>query len=374
MKLGLLLCLAALLAPAQEDRIVVVYVSHDQEHSEGILKRFEAKSGIRVQAQFDTEDNKTVGLVNRIIQEAAAPVADVFWNNEAAQSERLRRKGLLEPYISPEAAGIPPAFKDAEGHWTGFAARARVLIWNRELVRLEDLPRSLLDLTRPAWKGRFALARPLTGTTLTHAGALHALWGEARTEEFFDALMAQSPRFEAGNAQVSRIVAEGTCPIGLTDTDDVHGRRLEGAPVDAAYLDQGEGDIGTLVIPNTVMILRGARHPSAARRLVDFLLSAEVEEALASGRAAQIPLRAGVKHPPHVRGVAEIRGMAVDFGAVGASLEAYKPALDRRFIEGRMRREGESEAVSRPLLFAMAALVLVLVFAWRALRPGRRGA
>src|SRR5262245_17421663 len=98
--------------PGGDEGTVSVYVSLDFEHASAILDLFTKETGIRVEPSSDTEDNKTVGLVTKIIGEGDRPLADVFWNNECAQSERLRALGRLEPYAPPTAGKIPAGFKD----------------------------------------------------------------------------------------------------------------------------------------------------------------------------------------------------------------------------------------------------------------------
>lgn len=377
----ILLVLTLLLTPAlgqsqknlDTEGQVSVYVSLDEEHSSKILKLFESETGIKVRYNPDTEDNKTVGLVNKILAEGDSPVADVFWNNECGQSERLRRKGRLEPYESPSAAAIGARFRGEGGAWTGFAARRRVLIWNREKIKLSELPKTLEELAEPRFASRLCMAKPLTGTTMTHAGALYAAWGVARTEAWFGSLQKNGTRFERGNAQVARLVADGEFPFGLTDTDDVHVRRLEGKPVDDHYLDVD--GMGTLCIPNSLMILKGARHPKAARALLDFLLTPRIESMLATGPSAQIPLHPGVPSPPHVLGLDSIRSMDVSWSRVGEMIEAHARDLERRFQGGGAASPSESSKGIPAIGFALAALVLGLVFAFLALkRPRGAGA
>ncbi|MBN1152231.1 MAG: ABC transporter substrate-binding protein, partial [Dehalococcoidia bacterium] len=122
---------------------VVVYVSLDQPFSEPVLQAFERNTGISVKAVYDVEAAKTTGLVNRIVAEGSRPMADVFWNNEFAQTILLQARGLLEPYDSPAAADIPDRFRDPESHWSGFAARSRVIIVNTDLVAASEYPRSI---------------------------------------------------------------------------------------------------------------------------------------------------------------------------------------------------------------------------------------
>ena len=118
---------------------VVVYVSHDQVFSEPILKDFEKDTGIKVKAVFDTEETKSAGAMNRLIAEKDNPQADVYWANEPIRAEVLRQKGVSAPYRSPNAEGIPEIFRDPSGFWTGFSARARMLVVDKNM---KDKPTS----------------------------------------------------------------------------------------------------------------------------------------------------------------------------------------------------------------------------------------
>jgi iron(III) transport system substrate-binding protein len=128
---------------------VVVYVSHDQVFSEPILKDFERDTGVKVRAIYDTEETKSTGTMNRLIAEKNNPQADVYWANEPIRAEVLRQQGIAAPYNSPNAQGIPAGFKDPNGYWTGFAARARVLIVNKNA---DAKPDSLLAYADPQWR------------------------------------------------------------------------------------------------------------------------------------------------------------------------------------------------------------------------------
>ena len=129
-----------------DQREVVIYTSVDQVYSEPVLEKFEDETGIKVKAVYDVEAAKTTGLVNRLIAEKGNPLADVWWNGEIAQTILLKEEGVLTPYSSTEADGIPSAYIDTEGYWTGFGGRARVLLVNTELVVPEEYPESIFDL------------------------------------------------------------------------------------------------------------------------------------------------------------------------------------------------------------------------------------
>jgi iron(III) transport system substrate-binding protein len=72
----------------------------------------------------------------------------------------LKSKGVLAPYRSPDAQGIPAALVDPDGFWTGFSARIRVIAYNTKLVKAEDAPQSVFDLAEPKWRGQAAMADP----------------------------------------------------------------------------------------------------------------------------------------------------------------------------------------------------------------------
>jgi len=341
-----------LLAPSTlaEGRLVV-YVSVDEEHSAAFLDDFRKETGIEVVAEYDTESNKTVGLVRRLIAEKGKPQADVYWNNEIATTIRLKHQGVLEPYVSESAEDIPAEFKDAEGHWTGFAARARVLIVNTNLVPEADRPTSMWDLADEKWRGRVCMARPETGTTATHAACLYVKDRDL-ADRYFDALVQNDVAWLTGNAHVMRDVREGRYAFGWTDTDDFNVARMLGAPVAQVYPDSGPEEIGTLYLPNTVMLIRGGPNPAEGKRLVDWLLRPEIERRLAEADSAQIPVRPGVPVPAHVKRPEQVgTRFLVDFETVGRE-------YDRWTLHVRAKLQAAQK--SAPTLFWILAGVIAL--------------
>ena len=277
---------------------LVVYCAHDLIYSEAVLREFEKQTGIRVSIVPDTEATKSLGLVNRLIREQDHPVCDVFWNNEILGTMDLARRELLQPYQSPAAERIPAAFKEPQGAWTGFAARMRVCIVNTEKMPAteEALAQALAgDLSR------MAVAKPLYGTTLTHYTVLWDLWGGDRLRQWHHEARRRGLREAAGNAMVKNLVAAGVCDFGWTDTDDYFQARDDGKPVALILVRADNGKV--ICIPNTVAIIRGTKRQHEAQQLVDFLLSAETESALARSGSRQIPLGKvnAADLPPEVR-------------------------------------------------------------------------
>ena len=321
--------------PRSEPR-VVLYSAQDQEFAAGLLDDFKQRTGLAVAPKYDTEANKSVSLYVELLSEKDRPRCDVFWNNEILATIRLQRQGLLEPYDSPAAKPYPASAKAADHTWYAFAARARVLIVNTDLVKPEDRPKSLFDLTDPRWKGQVVMARPLFGTTATQGACLFAVLGSDKAKDYYRNLKANGVQIAPGNKQVAEWVGQGHTPdghkvsVGVTDTDDTLEEKEAGHHVAMIFPDRDrpkDDVMGTLFIPNTLCVMKGSPNPRGARELVDYLLSPEVEARLAESASHQIPLNPEVKAklPGGMETPATVKAMQVDFDAAARAWdEAYE--------------------------------------------------
>ncbi len=315
-------------------RQVVVYTALDREFSQPVFDAFRQQTGIQVLAKFDTESTKTVGLANAILAEARRPRCDVFWNNEILNTLRLQEQDLLQPYAAEAGQKFPAEFRSRENKWFGFAARARVLIVNTDLVDGAQLPQSVFDLANPQWKDRVGIAKPLFGTTATHAAVLFHVLGAEPASEFFRNVR-QNCQIMSGNKGVAVAVARGQLAWGLTDTDDAMIEIAKGLPVKIVYPDQQPEGMGTLFIPNTVALIRNSRHSTSAKILLEFLLSPAVEEMLAEGPSAQIPLNGEINLPCRVATPSSIRALQVDFEAAAKMWAPAAQFLKQEFMSSK---------------------------------------
>lgn len=296
----------------KQAREVVVYAALDKEFSDRVLRQFESETGITVRAKFDVESNKTTGLANEILAHTANQRADLFWNNEILHTLRLQREGILEIVNGLDTSDFPAQFVSPSNEWFGFAARARVLIVNTDLISEDRYPRSVLELANPDWKDRCGMARPFFGTTATHAAVLADRWGPEKAKQFFTDV-AKNASIEGGNKQVALKVARGELVFGLTDTDDAIIEIEKGAPVAIVFPDQAADQMGTLLIPNTLCVIKNGPNTEHAKQLAAFLLRPEVEAQLAAGASAQIPLNRSVAATSRVLPNGDYRTMQVDF-------------------------------------------------------------
>jgi iron(III) transport system substrate-binding protein len=315
---------------------VVLYSAQDRPFAEAALADFTKTTGLTVAAKYDTEANKSVGLFRELQLEASRPRCDVHWNNEILTTLMLAKQGLLELYSSPAAADYPTFAKATDHAWTAFAARVRVILVNTDKVK--EVPQRLLDLTDPTWKGQLAMAKPLHGTTATQAACMFEVLGADGAKAFYRGLRANGVQIVPGNKQVAEAVGRGDASIGLTDTDDAMDEVLAGRPVAIVFPDATGGTdqhprMGTLFIPNTVAVVKGGPNSAGARKLVDYLLSPEIEKRLATAGGYQIPLNPKVEAdlPVVLRPARQAKPMQVDFAKAAAMWEEVQAFLRDEF-------------------------------------------
>lgn len=258
--------LGLLLSGCSEPPGLVVYCAQDQVYAEPILHEFERRTGVKIGAVYDSEAVKTVGLANRLLAERHHPRADLFWGNEEMRTRQLARQGI---------------FRSAKG-WAAMGYRSRRIIVNTNLLPVNRAPKSWLDLTNANWRGKIAFAYPLFGTTVTHFLALKQAWGEELWLAWCRALVANEPLMVDGNSVTARMVATGEAWLGMTDSDDVRTAQRNGGPVAMLPLTEY-----TLLIPNTVGVVRGAKHAETAQQLFEFLRTSDVVRRLVSSNALE---------------------------------------------------------------------------------------
>lgn len=245
---------------------VVAYCAQDQVYAEPIFRQFEVVNGIKVSPVYDNEAVKTVALANRLLAERGHPICDVFWGNEEMRTRLLAAQKV---------------FRETNG-WAGFGYRSRRLVINTNHLSVASAPHSLLELTNATWRGKVALAYPQFGTTGTHFHALRQYWGEARWLSWARGLAANRPFLVDGNSEVVRRVGQGDAYVGMTDSDDIADAQREGLPLAALPMNAE-----TLLIPNTVAVIRGAPDPVAAQKLFEFLQTPQVVQRLIEARALE---------------------------------------------------------------------------------------
>lgn len=317
--------------PGRTPQTVVLYSSVDDALVRQVVADLEARTGLRVQLVGDTEATKTTGLVTRLIDERDRPRADVWWSSEAMGTIRLAQAGVLAPADDEAIAGAwrdgawPAGWRDEQGRWYAFAARARVIAFSQD--RITDPPTTLAALTEARYRGRVGMARPQFGTTRSQMADLVSRWGPDEFEAWLIAMRDNSLRLYDGNASVVRAIARGEIDIGLTDTDDAHAATRNGWAVGFVYetLDGPDSPSrwpsgGPMLVPNTAALVADSPNPEGGRALLAAILSEQTEQLLAASDSRNAPI--------HPRVARDFPGLAIPHAPADPAAHARRIAGD----------------------------------------------
>ena len=256
---------------------VTLYTAVDEPVARPLIVEFEKRTGIHVNLVLDSEATKTAGLTERLEAERDNPQADVWWSNEPFHTINLAEAGVLAQYDSPNAKTIPDRFKDPKHRWAGTALRMRVIAARPEVASHIT---GIEDLAKSEFRGQIGMSQPAVGTVGGHVAALYLLWGNEKADAFFLSLKNNGLHLVGGNSVVADTVGRGQFAAGLTDNDDCGNAKSDGGKLEMILPDQSAAGLGTLAIPCTTGLVAGAKHSEAAKKLIDYLLSREVEDKL----------------------------------------------------------------------------------------------
>src|SRR5580693_8284565 len=194
------------LSHAQE---LTIYNAQHRSLTAEWVEGFTRDTGIKVMVRNgdDTE------LGNQLLAEGSASPADVFLTENSPAMSMVEQAGLLAPVDAATLAQVAPSYRTSSGHWVGIAARSTVFVYNKTKPVASALPRSLLDLADPVWKGRWA-ASPTGADFQAIVSALLELKGEAATLAWLKAMKTNSVAYR-GNGAVLKAVNSGQIEAGV---------------------------------------------------------------------------------------------------------------------------------------------------------------
>ncbi len=257
-------------------------------------------------------------LANALIEEQANPQADVFITTELFTVQSLAGQGIFQSYAPKGSEQLPAEFLGADNYWTGLTRRARVIMYNKDLVSDAEAPASIFDLTDPKWQGQIAAAGSTNGSMQAQVAAMRQLLGEEKTEAWLNGLLANEVTFFGGHTDVRKAVGAGEFKLGLVNHYYFHLQLAEGSNVGVVYPDQGEGQIGLLTNATAAAVVNGAPNPAAAQAFLDFLVSAKGQRLFAE-QNYEYPLLPGAALKDGVQSLDAFRLADVD--VVQAALE-----------------------------------------------------
>ncbi|MGH9105839.1 MAG: extracellular solute-binding protein [Acidimicrobiales bacterium] len=272
---------------------ITLYSGQHQQTTQSLVAAFEKDTGIKVQVRYNDEDF----LANEIVAEASHPKADVFYTENSPALEYLQEKGLLAPVRASTLAEVPAKYDSPKGEWVGISARVSVVVYNPKLLPRSEVPRSVLGLAAPEYKGKLALA-PSETDFQPIVTAVDRAYGEARTLEWLRRVRANAAgHVYSDNEAITSEVNRGAVALGVINQYYWYRLRAEigASGVHSAIAHFAPDDPGYVVDVSGAAALRSSRHPGADQRFLAFLVSKQGQEVLAGSDSFEYPLAHGVK-------------------------------------------------------------------------------
>ncbi|HEY2718621.1 MAG TPA: iron ABC transporter substrate-binding protein [Solirubrobacteraceae bacterium] len=273
---------------------LTLYSAQHEQMTNAFAKAFEKKTGATVRVRFGEDE----GLANQIAQEGEASPADVLLTENTPPLELLSEKGLLAKVEPATLAQVPSADDSRSGNWVGVAARETVLIYNPKLLGSMALPKSILDLAKPEWKGKLAIA-PSEPDFVPIVSAIDKLDGRAATETWLKGFAANAKRYDDNEGIVAAVEA-GQVAAGIINHYYWYEQRAEvgASKVHSKLYYFGHQDPGALVNISGAGALKSSKDPVLAQRFLSFLVSKEGQNVMTHSGDWEYPLVAGVTPPP----------------------------------------------------------------------------
>ena len=304
---------------------LVIYSGRTEPLLQPVIDAFKAKHpnvNVLLKAGSNSE------MANALLEEKANPQADVFITTELFTVQSLAQEGIFQLYQPVGADQLPAEFIGADNLWTGLTRRARVIIYNADLVSQDELPTSIFDLTDPKWKGQIAAAGSTNGSMQAQVAAMRQLVGEEETEAWLNGLLANEVTFFGGHTDVRKAVGAGEFKLGLVNHYYYHLQKAEGSNVGIIFPDQAEGQIGLITNATAAAVVDGAPHVAAAQAFLDFLVSPEGQELFAE-QNYEYPLLSDVALQADVQPLTGFRLADVDVVAASQDFDATFDLLEK---------------------------------------------
>ncbi len=284
---ALLSPLPALAAPAP----LTIYAAQHHQLVDMVAEAFTKETGIPVRSRF----GEAPELASQIVREGARSPADIYFTENSPELTLLDEKALLAPVLPATLAQVPAQFSSADGRWLGVLARENVLAFDPAKLKEADLPASLLDLAKPEWKGRVAVA-PSDADFLPLVQAVVVLKGRDAALAWLKGLKANAQVFDDDEGVVSA-VERGTVAAGVINSYYYYRARVEqGADKTRSDIHHFTGgDVGALLNVSGAAVLKSSKNQDEAQRFLAFVASQPVQEMLArSDVDFEYPLFPGV--------------------------------------------------------------------------------
>jgi iron(III) transport system substrate-binding protein len=292
----------------EDEPSLVIYNAQHEELIDDVAKAFTDKTGIEVKLRNGSD----LELANQLATEGAASPADVFLTENSPAMALVDNKDLFAELDQTTLDRVPEQYRPDDGRWTGFAARSTVLVYNEDKVEDDELPTSILDLAKPAWKDRISFS-PTGADFQAIVSAVLATQGEAATQQWLAGLKANGTVYD-GNNVVLEAVNSGEKDAGVIyhyywyRDQEESGENSD----DSALHFFGNQDPGAFISVSGAGVLKSSDDAEDAQKFVDYLVSKQGQQVIADSYALEYTLNPDVDLGRDVKPLAELQPPDVD--------------------------------------------------------------
>ncbi|HEX6688508.1 MAG TPA: extracellular solute-binding protein [Solirubrobacterales bacterium] len=276
---------------------LTLYSSQHEPMTEALVKGFEEENGAEVQVRYGEDE----GLASQIEQEGDASPADVVLTENTPPLELLAGNELLAEVEPSTLEEVPSQYNSPTGHWVGVAARETVMVYNPDLIAADELPASILDLAKPEWKGKLAIA-PSEPDFVPIVSAIEKLDDEAAAKSWLEGFAANAKHYN-DNEGIIAAVDSGQIAAGIINHyywyEAVAEEGKDKVPSKLHYF--GHEDPGALVNISGAGALASSGDPELAQEFLAYLVSEEGQTAIAESGDWEYPLNSAVPPPPGLK-------------------------------------------------------------------------
>jgi iron(III) transport system substrate-binding protein len=295
-------------ARAQDLEGIVVYNAQHESLGREWIDAFTKETGIKVTMRQGSD----MQFANQIIQEGDASPADVFLTENSPAMTLVEGAGLFAPIDKDTLAQVPEQYRPADGLWSGIAARSTVFAYDKTKLTEDKLPKSILDLADPAWKGRWGAA-PAGADFQAIVSALLELKGEETTAAWLKALKENSNPYK-GNSVAMKAVNAGEIEGAIIYHYYWFGDQAktgENSKNVALHYFKNE-DPGAFVSVSGGGILKSSQHMKEAQAFLKFVTGKAGQEILKTGDSYEYAIGNGAQSNPKLVPLADLHAPKVE--------------------------------------------------------------
>ncbi|NDA46746.1 MAG: extracellular solute-binding protein [Alphaproteobacteria bacterium] len=302
---------------AQQSASLTIYNGQHRQTTESLVAAFTKATGIQVTVR----QGESAQLANQIIEEGARSPADILYSEISPPMVALDEKGLLAPLEPSIFKDISADYVSPNKTWIGTSLRCRVIIYNKAMIKPQDLPHSILDVAQASWKDRFGYA--IRDGFPEQIMAIVKLKGRDAALAWLKGLK-QYGRLYNGNGAAMNAVEAGEVPIALNNNYYWFGLAKERGEANMKsalhYVDRG--DAGALINLSPAAILKSSKQNELAQKFLAFMVSEAGQKAIITPYA-EYPVRAGLTPPFNLKPIADI-GSVIAASDIGNAQLAYE--------------------------------------------------